>query len=355
MLQRDRHSYPQYEPKKIKIEDAIGSTLAHDITEIRPGEYKGPSFRKGHKVERKDLCQLMRLGKRHLYILDLDKDNIHEDDAVLELAASLAGPGVTFSRQPREGKIQLKAEYDGLFKVRVDPLIDFNLIPEVICASIHNNTPVTKGQSLAGTRAIPLVIHRNILDKAVALARTHYPIFAVKVFDHLKAGLIITGNEVFDGLIKDKFEAVVNKKLKAYGAALAETVILPDDEAKIADQVSLFLNNGMDLIITTGGMSVDPDDVTRIGIRKAGVDKIYYSAAVLPGAMFMLAFKGDIPIAGLPACALYHETTIFDLILPRLLAGEKPDDQDLARLAHGGLCLDCPTCRFPACSFGKTG
>jgi molybdenum cofactor synthesis domain-containing protein len=353
MPQGNRYSFREYEPKKIRIEDAIGLALAHDITEVRPGEYKGPSFRKGHKVERKDLCQLMRLGKRHLYTLELDEDQVHEDDAVRELAIALAGPGVTFGRQPKEGKNQLEAAHDGLLKVNIDPLIDFNLIPEVMCASIHNNTPVTKGQPLAGTRAIPLVIHRNILDKAVDIARTYYPIFAVKVFTHLKVGLIITGNEVYDGLIEDKFDAVVNKKLEAYGASLVETVILPDNEAMIADSVRSFLNKGMDLIITTGGMSVDPDDVTRIGISKAGVDQIYYGAAALPGAMFLLSYKGNVPIIGIPACALYHKITIFDLILPRLLAGEKPDNQDLARLAHGGLCFDCPTCRFPACPFGK--
>ncbi len=355
MLQKKNNLLPEYVQKKVKIEDAVGLALAHDITEIRPGEYKGPSFRKGYKIERKDLCRLMRLGKRHLYILNLDKGQVHEDEAVLELAVALAGPGVTFGRQPREGKIQLEAANDGLFKVNVDPLIDFNLIPEVMCASIHNNTPVAKGQMLAGTRAVPLVIHRNILDKAVDIARTHYPVFSVKVLSHAKARLIITGNEVYDGLIEDKFEGIVTKKLEAYGASLVETVILPDDQSMIADKVKVFLNEGTDLIITTGGMSVDPDDVTRLGIKKAGVDQIYYSAAVLPGAMFQLAYKGDVPIVGIPACALYHETTVFDLILPRLLAGEKPDNKDLARFAHGGLCLDCPTCLFPACSFGKTG
>lgn len=354
MLPRDRCCLPEYEPKKIKIEDAVGSALAHDITEIRPGEYKGPFFRKGHKIKSKDLCQLMRLGKRHLYVLDLDENQIHEDDAVLEMVKVLAGPGVTFSRQPREGKIRLEAAYDGLFKVKVDPLIDFNLIPEVMCACIHNNTPVTKGQPLAGTRAIPLVIHRNILDQAVDIARDNHPIFTVKVFNPVKARLIITGNEIYDGLIEDKFEAVVAKKLKAYGASLVETVILPDDEALIADEVRSFLDQGTDLIITTGGMSVDPDDVTRKGISQAGVDEIYYSAAVLPGAMFLLAYKGEVPVVGIPACALYHKTTIFDLVLPKLLAGEKPGNAYLARLAHGGLCLDCSTCRFPSCSFGKT-
>ena len=180
MLQEQRKGL-----QKIGLEQAVGLCLAHDITEIRPGEYKGPSFRKGHRVERKDLCHLMRLGKRHLYLLDLDKNQVHEDEAVLELATALTGPGVTFDREPKEGKIQLAAAYDGLFKVNVDPLIRFNLIPEVMCASIHTDTPVSKGQKLAGTRAIPLVVDRDIVDKAVDLARAHYPIFSVMVFNQL--------------------------------------------------------------------------------------------------------------------------------------------------------------------------
>jgi len=341
--------------RKIRIEDAVGSRLAHDITEVVPGEFKGPSFRRGQRIETGDLCHLMRLGKRHLYVLDLKEDQIHEDEAVLELADALAGPGVTFSSQPREGKIQLRADYEGLLKVKVSPLIEFNLIPDVMCASRHTNTPVQKGQDLAGTRAVPLVIHRTVLNQAVEIARSVYPIFSVKAFNRLQARLIITGNEVFDGLIEDKFETIVKAKLEAYGSQLVETVILPDDRRMIAEKVASFLKAGTDLIVTTGGMSVDPDDVTRAAIMEAAVDEIHYSAAVLPGAMFQIAYKGDIPLIGIPACALYHKTTVFDLMLPRLLAGEKPDNRDLARLAHGGLCLDCATCTFPDCAFGKTG
>jgi hypothetical protein len=341
--------------KKIKVENAVGLSLAHDITEIRPGEYKGPSFRKGHRVEEKDLCHLMRLGKRHLYVLDLPEDQVHEDEAVLELALALAGPGVLCSQAPSEGKIQLTAAYPGLFKVDAAPLIRFNEIPEVMCASIHGNTSVTKGQVLAGTRAVPLVIHREVLDRAVGMAKDNYPIFSVTAFNPCKAGLIITGNEVYDGLIEDRFEDIVTEKLKAFGTTLADTVILPDDETVIADHVTRFIKKGLDLIITTGGMSVDPDDVTRLGIARAGVDQVHYSAGVLPGAMFLLAYQNQIPIIGIPACALYHRVTVFDLVLPLLLAGEKPVQRDLARFAHGGLCMDCPDCRFPACSFGKTG
>ncbi len=338
---------------KINIEEAVGTRLAHDITEVRPGEFKGPSFRKGHQVRQSDVCHLMRLGKRHLYVLDLKENQVHEDDAVMELASALAGPGVTFSGSPSEGKLQLKAAHAGLLKINTEALVAFNMLPEVMCAAMHGNVPVTAGQTLAGTRAIPLVIERDALDRAVALANENAPIFSVKTYQRIKIRLLITGSEVYDGLIEDRFEAVVKRKIAPLGAELLETVILPDDAARIADAVRRFAGEETDLVITTGGMSVDPDDVTRHGIRMAGVDRLYYGAAVLPGAMFQLAYKGELPIIGIPACALYHPTTVFDLVLPRLLAGENIDNKDLARLAVGGMCLDCDVCRYPACSMGK--
>jgi molybdenum cofactor synthesis domain-containing protein len=345
---------PDHVLTRIPVEQAVGTRLAHDITEVRPGEFKGPSFRKGHQVRQEDICHLMRLGKRHLYVLDLKENQVHEDDAVAELAAALAGPGVTFGGRPKEGKLQLTAAYSGLLKVNTEALVDFNLVPDVMCASLHNNVPVQKGQALAGTRAIPLIIEREVLDQAVALATERAPIFSVAAYCRLRARLIVTGNEVYDGLIEDKFEAIVRQKLESFGAGLEETVILPDNAQVIAEHVHRFLESGTDIIVTTGGMSVDPDDVTRLGIHQAGVEALYRGVAALPGAMAMLAYKGDVAIIGVPACGLYHQATVFDLLLPRLLAGENPDHRDLARLAVGGLCLNCETCRYPACSFGKS-
>jgi molybdenum cofactor synthesis domain-containing protein len=339
---------------RIPVEQAVGTRLAHDITEVRPGEYKGPSFRKGQRVEQRDICHLMRLGKRHLYVLDLKENQVHEDDAVVELASALAGPGVTFGGRPKEGKLQLTAAYSGLLKVATEALVDFNLIPDVMCASLHDNVPVSKGQILAGTRAIPLIIDRAVLDQAVALAAERGPIFSVATYCRQRVRLIITGNEVYEGLIEDRFEKIVRHKLETLGAGLEETVILPDDVHVIAEHVRRFLEAGTDIIVTTGGMSVDPDDVTRLGIRQAGVETMHYGAAALPGAMAMLAYKGDIPIIGIPACGLYHKATVFDLLLPRLLAGENPDRRDLARFAVGGLCENCETCRYPSCGFGKS-
>ena len=340
--------------KSIPVAAAVGTTLAHDMTQIIPGKYKGPVFKKGHKVTTGDVCQLMRMGKKRLYVLDLDENQIHEDDAVFELASALSGPGVTFSGTPAEGKLELRADYPGLFKVNVDGLTEFNMSQDVMAASIHNNTPVTKAQSLAATRAIPLVIQRSDLDHAVDIARTCFPIFSVKLFDPLTVRLIITGDEVYNGLIKDKFKKIVEKKITQMGALLEESVILPDDQQRIARKINAFLDKKTDLIITTGGMSVDPDDVTKAAIDISGFNDIHYSAAVLPGAMFLLGYQEKATIMGLPACGLFHKTTIFDLILPRIMAGEKPGKRDLAQLGHGGLCLNCKSCTFPACAFGKS-
>jgi len=341
--------------KTIPVEEAVGTTLAHDMTEIIPGESKGPAFKKGHKVTSEDVCRLMRMGKNNLYVLDMEDDQIHEDEAVNELAAALAGPGVIFSGSPSEGKLELRAAYPGLFKVNIEALTEFNMIEDVMCAAIHNNTAVETNNSLAATRAIPLIIQKDELEKAVALAREHYPIFSVKMFNPLKVRLAITGNEVYKGLIKDKFQDIVKKKVEALGGILEEAVILPDDEEKISHQIQTYLEKDTDLIITTGGMSVDPDDVTRAGIENSGFEETMYSSAVLPGAMFLLGYHKKAAVMGLPACGLYHRTTIFDLILPRLMAGEKPTKLDLAKLSHGGLCLNCKTCTFPVCPFGKVG
>jgi molybdenum cofactor synthesis domain-containing protein len=341
--------------KKIRVEDAVGIELSHDITEIRPDEFKGVAFPKGHKVEEKDICRLMKLGKRHLYILDIDNtQQIHEDQAVLEIVEALAGNGIVYNNQPKEGKLELLAAHDGLLKINVDALIEFNMIPDVMCASIHTNTPVKKGFKLAGTRAIPLIIERTVLDSAIEIANNNFPVFEVRPFKKAKARLIVTGSEVFNGLIQDKFEPIVRKKMSDLGSELVETLILPDDRQMIRNAIQSYLSKDTDIIVTTGGMSVDPDDVTRFAIKDCEVDQLFYSAAVLPGAMFQLAYKGDIPLVGIPACGLYHEVTVFDLILPRLLAGDRPDNRDMAKLAHGGLCNDCVSCTYPRCSFGKS-
>lgn len=340
--------------KTVNIRDAVGQVLAHDITEIRKGEFKGRAFRKGHRIGPEDICHFQRLGKEHIYVLEIDADHMHENDAARAMAEAFCGPGVGFQGEPKEGKLNLTALWDGLLKVAVNPLMATNLLGEVMCATRHTNTRVASGDIVAGTRAIPLVVARSVIDKAVRIARSCQGLFTVKPLRKANVGLVITGNEVFTRLIEDRFEELLRVKIDQIGSRVVATAFVPDNPAVIASKIQHLIAQGADLILTTGGMSVDPDDVTREGVRRAGGSAQVYGAPILPGAMFMIADMGDVPVLGIPACGLYHETTILDLILPRILAGERPSRKDIAQMGHGGLCLNCSTCNFPHCPFGKT-
>jgi molybdenum cofactor synthesis domain-containing protein len=339
--------------KKIKLKDAVGTDLAHDLTEIRPGEFKGAAFHKGHTVCNEDLCRLQKMGKNHLYVLDLDKDEIHEDQAAAILADALAGEGVAWKDQPREGKIKLLADRDGLFTVNTAALAAFNMVDEVMCATLHNHTVVQKGEMVAATRAIPLVMKRVAIERAAAIARQNGAVLAVNAIRKARVGLVITGNEVYHGLIEDRFAPILTEKVETMGSEVAAVAFAPDDAELISKAIRSHLDRGCDLLMLSGGMSVDPDDVTRQGIRAAGATEMHYGASVLPGAMFLVAYIGDMPLLGVPACGLYHRITVLDLVLPRILAGEKIGKAELAFLGHGGLCKDCDQCSYPHCPFGK--
>lgn len=337
----------------IPLDEAVGKVLAHDITEIRPGQFKGAAFKKGYIVREEDLDHLRRLGKEHLYILHIEQGEVHEDEAALRLARALSGPGVVFDDHPSEGKIALKAAYRGLLKVDVPALTSLNLVPDVTCSSRQTNTLVEAGETVAATRAIPLIIDEQILNQAVQKAVEAGGIFSIKKLSQPETGLIITGNEVYYARIEDKFAPIIRRKLKDYGCRIKETLFAPDDKKKIIEAIRHLLENPIRLILVSGGMSVDPDDVSRVAIAEAGTTEIVYGTPVLPGAMFLYGRLGDIPVLGLPACVLYHNATVFDLLLPRVLAGERITRRDLAEMAHGGLCMNCSECRYPLCPFGK--
>lgn len=339
--------------KTVDVDNAVGMVLAHDITEIRRGEFKGRAFKKGHVVRPEDVEHLKRLGKDHLYVLDIQPGFMHEDDAASLMAPAFCGEGVVGAGEPREGKIELVARYNGLLKVDVAALTAVNLLGEIMCASRHTNTVVEEGMVVAATRAIPLVVASEPVEKAVAISRKCGGLFQVLPFRKSRAGLIVTGTEVYEGRVEDKFEAVFRKKINDIGSEVFGVAFVPDDPGRIEQEIRKFLGEGADLILTSGGMSVDPDDVTRQGIRQVGGEIALYGAPVLPGAMFMLSYVNGVPILGVPACGMYHSITILDLVLPRVLAGEILTRRDIASLGHGGLCLNCKTCRYPVCPFGK--
>ena len=337
----------------VPVEDAVGMILPHDITEIVKDRFKGPAFRKGHIIRAEDVAHLRRLGKEHIYALRLGPDEIHEDEAAVRLAEALSGEGIEYSGEAVEGKIGLKATLDGLLKIDRETLYRFNLLGEVMCATLQNNTPVKRGEQVAALRLIPLAAPRRVVDVAVDVARSGDPVVRVLPLPTVRAGLVITGNEVFHGRIEDRFEGVLRDKLTALGSTVGPVRFVPDDPDLIAAAIGACLEEDAQCIVVSGGMSVDPDDVTRLGIGMAGASAVVYGTPVLPGAMFLVGRIGFVPVLGVPACGMFHAVTVLDLVLPRILLGETIGREELAALGHGGLCRQCVRCQYPVCGFGK--
>ncbi|MDU1310831.1 MULTISPECIES: molybdopterin-binding protein [Clostridium] len=336
--------------KKIKTVDAVGRVLLHDITKIVPGEFKGRAFKKGHVIKEEDIDVLLSLGKDNIYVWEETEGLVHENDAAIILKDIACGDGLEFG-EIKEGKIDFFASYDGVLKIDKDALLELNMIDDIMMATIHNNTPVKKGEKLGGTRVIPLMVEEEKLNEAKKIIEK--PFISVEKFKKKKVGIVTTGNEVFYGRIKDAFGPVVKSKFEYYGSEILGQVILPDDKEKITEAIKMWIDKGADIVVCSGGMSVDPDDVTPSAIKDCGGEVVTYGSPVLPGAMFLLAYLGDTPIMGLPGCVMYSKRTVFDLVLPRILIDEKLTKRDIALYGQGGLCLDCKVCTFPHCSFGK--
>lgn len=349
--------------KLIKTVDAEGAVLCHDITQIIKGVTKDAVFRKGHVVTKEDIPVLLSVGKDQLYVWEKEEGMLHENDGAEILCAMCKGEHMERS-QAKEGKIELTAACDGLLKVDNKGLKAVNGFGQMMIATRHGNFAVKKGDKLAGTRIIPLVIEEEKMTKAkeAAMAATgNKPILNLLPFKHKKVGIVTTGNEVFYGRIKDTFTPVIEGKLAEFDTEIIDHVTWNDDDTKVTASILDMIHNGADIVVCTGGMSVDPDDKTPLAIKNTGADIVSYGAPVLPGAMFMLAYyqvtEGDDPrtvaIMGLPGCVMYAKRTIFDLVLPRVMADDKVIAEELAALGPGGLCLNCPVCTFPNCGFGK--
>ena len=341
--------------KLIKTEDAVGHVLCHDITQIIPGVVKDAVFRKGHIVTPEDIPVLLSVGKEHLYVWEKKEGILHEDEAAEILCGICLNDGMQRTK-PKEGKIEIIADTDGLFKVNSVKLNQLNSLGEMMIATAHGNFPVKKGDKIAAMRIIPLVIEQEKMDRARALAGDE-PLLSIMPFRRIGAGIVTTGSEIFKGRIKDAFTPVVREKLAEYGVSVIGQRTVDDDREQIVNALRELLDAGAQMLVCTGGMSVDPDDRTPGAIRAFGAKIESYGAPVLPGAMFLFGYYEhngtDVPVMGLPGCVMYAKRTIFDLVLPRVVAGERVTGEDLWGYGEGGLCLGCGECHFPRCGFGK--
>lgn len=338
--------------KLINVDDAAGHVLCHDVTRIVRGVTKDALFRKGHVIEPEDIPLLKSIGKFSIYVWENDETMMHENDAAEVLCRMCMGDNLSRG-DVKEGKIELFAECDGLLKISRKLLEGVNSFGQMMIASRHGDFPVRKGDKIAGTRIIPLVIEKEKMEKVEDMCGGE-KIFSVKPFVHKEAGIVTTGREVYEHIIEDTFTPVIEEKLSEYDCTVKEHIVCSDDKDMIADAVTKLIESGCDLVICTGGMSVDPDDMTPYAIRKVTGDDAVYGAPVLPGAMFMIGYTDSgIPVMGLPGCVMFAGRTVFDLALPRVMADDKIFKEDIDMLGEGGLCLSCPVCTFPDCGFGK--
>lgn len=338
--------------QSIPVHQAVGRVLAHDVTRIIPGKEKGPAFRKGHIIQAEEIPAFLKMGKENIYVLDLEPGSLHENEAAERIARAAAGPGLRLT-DPSEGRINLHAEIDGLLKIEVDALTRINSIDTIVFATLHTLQPVRADQAVAGTRVVPLVIGEEPIRHVERICRKAFPLIQVKPYRSRRIGLVTTGSEVYHGRIADGFGPVIRQKCEALGCEVIRQILVSDEQAMTVAAIRELIDEGAELVMVTGGMSVDPDDRTPASIRAAGGRQIFYGAPIFPGAMFMLALIGDVPVVGLPGCVMYYRTSIFDLVLPRLLAEEPVTRETIAAMGHGGFCSGCATCRYPLCGFGK--
>ena len=341
--------------REVRVQDAVGMVLCHDITEIVRGERKGARFRKGDVIRAEDVPVLLRIGKERIYVWEDDPNLLHENDAAAVLR-DICQSDYMAASEPKEGKIELTATTAGVFEVNEDALNAVNEIEDVMIATIAQHMPVKAGTKLAGMRVIPLVIDKTVMERVRETARTE-PLLRILPYQKMKVGVVTTGSEVFHGRIKDTFTPVIDAKLRAFGLKVDEHRLSDDGTEHTRAAIAELLDAGMDMVLCTGGMSVDPDDRTPAAIKATGARVVTYGAPVLPGAMFLLAYYEkdgrQVPIMGLPGCVMYSPATIFDIILPRVVAGSVWTRREITRLGIGGLCMECKVCHYPVCPFGK--
>ena len=336
--------------EKIKIQDAVGRALCHDITEMHEG-FKGVAFKRGHIIQLADIEHMLRIGKQHVFVWEAQAGEIHEDDCARRMAAMAPVEGAHYT-EPAEGKVLLIADHRGFFRVNRRLLNRINSIADITICTLPDHYPVEAGARLASMRIVPLVTKEEQILEAEKLCEKE-TLLDLRPYRQRRIGVIITGSEVYHGRIHDKFGTVIRSKLDQYPSQILGISICDDDTEMIVDAAKSHLENGADFLIFTGGMSVDPDDLTPTAIRKLGAEIVSYGVPSQPGNMTLVAYLGEIPILGVPGAAMKLPTTVFDVLLPQIFAGDRITREELTELADGGLCQMCEACHWPNCTFGR--
>jgi len=338
--------------KKVPVEKAVGMKLCHDITQIIPGKFKGSAFRKDHIIKQRDVEKLKKIGKEYIYVWQPKPEEVHENKASERISQAVSGKNIKIG-EPVEGKITLRSTTKGIFKINSNLLYKINSIKNITISSLPNNFTVIDNQGLAGVRIVPLTIEDKYIKRIEFICKKEGTVFSVKKYQKLSVGIITTGNEVYKDLIKDEFGPLLRKKFAYFGADIKGQILCPDKIEEILKAISYFVQQNVDLIALTGGMSIDPDDLTPGAIKKSGAKIITYGVPVQPGNMFLMAYLGDTALIGIPGASLFYDNTILDIVLPRIFVGDKMIRKDFIKMGEGGYCSVCPSCHYPFCYFGR--
>lgn len=341
--------------RKLKVEDAVGEVLCHDMTGILANGFKGVVFHRGQVITEADVEAMKDIGKNHVYVWEPEADEVHEDDAALAICKAVCGNGTAYGEKPSEGKVTVTAQQDGLFVINTDALAEINSVQDYSVVCLPNFFPVSKGTKICGARIIPLVTKRENVDRAVALADANYPVLSVVPYMPLRVGLIITGSEVYYGRIEDRFEPIMRAKLEKFGAEFLGAAKCLDELDMIQGAIDEFMKQDAQLILLTGGMSVDPDDLTPTAMRATGAEMLNQGLPMQPGNMLTMAKLGETMLVGVPGASMHSKTTSLDVFLPRIFAGLEIRPEELSKYGDGGLCMGCDECTYPRCYFGRGG
>lgn len=339
--------------REVPVHEAVGLVLGHDITEISvERRVKQRAFRRGHRLAHDDIARLLDLGKSTVFIHDPDDTDVHEDDAAMLVAPAAAGDGVRHDPEPCEGKVTFTAERSGVLRVDAERLLAINSLAIPALPTLPTNYPVRQDQTVAAFRIIPLTCERAVID--AVLAQLTEPLLRVDPYIVRSAGVLVTGTEVFEGRITDGFIPRLERTLAGYDVPVTARAVAPDDRALIRAEIER-LTAACDLVLVTGGTSVDPDDITVQAMADAGVSIAVKGMPVQPGNNFTVGYRDGTPVCAVPAASLHYRATALDLLLPRILAGERLTVAQIAAFGLGGLAQPTTDDHFPDTTFGAGG
>ncbi|HEX6383903.1 MAG TPA: molybdopterin-binding protein [Anaerolineae bacterium] len=331
----------------VPLEEAEGKILGHNIA----GPDGRRAFRKGKPLTAADIETLRQLGRSTVYVATLEADDVDEDTAARRIAEAAMGVGLRLSG-PSTGRANLYATIRGLVRVDVARLMQLNACPGVTLATLPTNIATDEGKMVATMKVLPYAIPEATVRRAEEIASTGEPLLRVDALAPRAVGLILSGSPSARDRIVRSFETAMRLRLEALGSTIERVDFVPLEEeigeSELVERLQEQIAAGLDMIILAGETAImDRYDIAPRAVERAGGEVTCFGAPVDPGNLLMLAYVDRVPVLGAPGCARSPKDNIIDLVLPRLLAGDRLSQTDIVAWGHGGLLEDVPERPMP--------